>query len=170
MVYFVDRIPHDTFSWSEVNLNYGRGAAPCGMNCSLCISYQARQYDLKRRGFSRSYCAGCLPRGKNCLFMKSHCDLLANGLVRFCYECLDFPCSRLKNLDKRYRTKYHMSMLANLDFIKTHGVASFLKKETAAGSCTGCGEPLCCHNGLCLNCNLAVLRKNKKYRWNEQSK
>jgi hypothetical protein len=26
---------------------------------------------------------------------------------------------------------------------------------------------ICCHNGLCLNCNLDKLRQNKKYRWAE---
>ena len=38
--------------------------APCGMNCSLCVSYQASENELKKKGFGRGYCAGCLPRGK----------------------------------------------------------------------------------------------------------
>ncbi|KNZ40616.1 DUF3795 domain-containing protein [Acetobacterium bakii] len=61
--------------------------APCGMNCGVCVSYLAMKNDLKKQGFNRKYCAGCLPRGKNCTFMKDHCDLLGKGLVRFCYEC-----------------------------------------------------------------------------------
>ena len=81
--------------------------APCGMNCGLCVSYLSMKYELKKEGFRKRYCSGCRPRGKNCTFMKKHCDLLGKGLVRFCYECEKFPCSRLKDLDKRYRTKYH---------------------------------------------------------------
>jgi hypothetical protein len=28
---------------------------------------------------------------------------------------------------------------------------------------------ICCHNGLCFNCNLETLRnKKQKYRWNEK--
>jgi hypothetical protein len=26
---------------------------------------------------------------------------------------------------------------------------------------------ICCHNGLCLNCNLDKLRQKKTYRWGE---
>ena len=106
--------------------------APCGMNCGLCVSYLAMKNDLKNKGFSKRYCAGCLPRGKNCTFMRKHCGLLGKGLVRFCYECEDFPCRRLKDIDKRYRTKYHMSMIKNLKLIKEHGIDQFLKKEAAA--------------------------------------
>ena len=142
--------------------------APCGMNCGLCVSYLAMKYDLNKRGFKRVYCKGCLPRGKNCLHMGDRCDLLGEGLVRFCYECEKFPCSRLKDLDKRYRTRYHMSMIENLKFIKEHGIESFLEKEEEKWRCPECGEVICCHNGLCLNCDLDKLRKNKKYRWNER--
>ena len=141
--------------------------APCGMNCGLCISYMSMKYDLKKKGFRKRYCSGCRPRGKNCTFMKKHCDLLGKGLVQFCYECEKFPCSRLKGLDKRYRTKYHMSMIENLKFIKEHDIESFLEKEEEKWCCPACGEVICCHNGLCLNCGLDKLRKNKKYRWDE---
>ena len=142
--------------------------APCGMNCGLCVSYLAMKYDLNKRGFKRVYCKGCLPRGKNCLHMGDRCDLLGEGLVRFCYECEKFPCSRLKDLDKRYRTKYHMSMIENLKFIKEYGIERFLEKEEEKWRCPECGEVICCHNGLCLNCDLDKLRKNKKYRWDER--
>jgi len=142
--------------------------APCGMNCGLCISYLAMKYDLRKEGLRKSYCVGCLPRDKNCTFMKKHCDLLRKGLVRFCYECEKFPCSQLKDLDKRYRTKYHMSMIENLEFIKEHGIERFLEKEETKWRCPECGEVICCHNGLCLNCGLDKLRQNKKYCWDEE--
>jgi hypothetical protein len=141
--------------------------APCGMNCGLCVSYLAMKNDLKNKGFSKRYCAGCLPRGKNCTFMRKHCGLLGKGLVRFCYECEDFPCHRLKDIDKRYRTKYHMSMIENLKLIKEHGIEQFLEKEAARWHCPECGGVICCHNGLCLSCSLDKLRQNKKYRWEE---
>ena len=141
--------------------------APCGMNCAICSSYLAMKNDLKKKGFSKKYCAGCLPRGKNCAFLKKQCDLLGKGLVRFCYQCHDFPCHRLKTLDKRYRTKYHMSMIENLVFINAHGIGSFLEKEAAKWRCPSCGEVICCHNGLCMSCSLDKLLQNKKYRWHE---
>jgi hypothetical protein len=142
--------------------------APCGMNCGVCASYLAMKNDLKKKGIGKTYCAGCLPRGKNCDFMKKQCDLLGKGLVRFCYDCGDFPCRRLKALDKRYRTFYHMSMIENLEFIKKHGIGRFLEKEAAKWYCHECGEVICCHNGLCFNCGLDKLRQKKhKSRWEE---
>jgi len=100
--------------------------------------------------------------------MGDTCELLGKGKVRFCHECEEFPCKRLKTLDKRYRTKYHLSMIENLEFIKEKGMDRFLEKEEKRWRCPSCGEVICCHNGLCLNCNLDILRRNKKYRWNEQ--
>lgn len=139
--------------------------APCGMNCGVCVSYLALKNDLNSKGFNRKYCPGCLPRGKNCTFMKKHCDRLGKGLIRFCYDCEDFPCRRLQALDGRYRSKYHMSMIENLHFIKTYGIDALLEKEAEKWSCPECGGIICCHNGLCFNCSLDVLRRNKKYRW-----
>ena len=142
--------------------------APCGMNCGVCISYLAKENDLKKKGFHRKYCEGCIPRGENCVFMRDHCETVGKGLVRFCYECPDFPCKRLKQLDKRYRTKYHLSMIENLKAIKENGVEEFLKKEEEKWRCPKCGGTICCHNGLCLECGIETFRQNKKYRWGEE--
>lgn len=142
--------------------------APCGMNCSLCIAYQFKEKDLNKKGFHRTYCPGCIPRGKNCIHMADSCELLAKGSVRFCFECDSYPCKRLKVLDKRYRTKYHMSMIENLDFIKEHGSLVFLEKQEETWRCPDCGGVICCHNGLCLDCNIDKLISKKMYRWNEE--
>jgi hypothetical protein len=141
--------------------------APCGMNCGVCDAYLAKANNLREKGIRISYCAGCLPRGKNCVFMRKQCERLGKGLVRFCYECDDYPCRRLKALDKRYRAKYHMSQIENLEFIKAHGMASFLEKEAAKWRCPECGGVICCHNGLCFGCGLDTLRQNRRYRWGE---
>jgi len=144
--------------------------APCGMNCCLCIAYQFKKNDINKRGFHKKYCPGCLPRGENCTHLKDACELLAKGSIRFCYECESYPCKRLKSLDKRYRTKYNLSMIENLNCIKEFGMEEFLKKERNKWSCPECGAIVCCHNGLCLNCNLEKLLLNKKYRWETDNK
>jgi hypothetical protein len=100
--------------------------------------------------------------------MADACELLGNGLVRFCFECESFPCKRLKALDKRYRTKYHVSMIENLNSIKENGIKNFLKTEEQKWLCPKCGDTICCHNGLCLECDLEIFLENRKYRWNEQ--
>ena len=142
--------------------------APCGMNCALCVSYRFMQDDLNRHGFHRRYCPGCIPRGKHCTFMANSCERVGRGQVRFCFECPDYPCKRLKALDKRYRGKYHMSMIENLEAIKTNGMDSFLKDQKEKWRCRVCGGVVCCHNGLCLTCNIEKLKNDKTHRKAEQ--
>lgn len=142
--------------------------APCGMNCKLCVAFQFKEKNLNKKGFRRKYCSGCIPRGENCTHMADKCELLGKGKIRFCYECEKFPCKRLKSLDKRYRTKYHLSMIENLNFIKKYGMDKFLEKEEKKWKCPQCGDVICCHNGLCLNCNIDILVENRKYRWNQE--
>lgn len=144
--------------------------APCGMNCGVCVSYLSRVNDLNGKGLKRVCCDGCLPRGKNCLHMGDSCELLKNGLVRFCFECEDFPCKRLKALDKRYHTNYHLSMIDNLTAIKERGMESFLADEQRKWGCIKCGGTVCCHIGLCLSCELDILRRNRTYRWGVRSR
>lgn len=142
--------------------------APCGMNCGLCVAYLGQKNDINKKGLHRTYCPGCIPRGKHCLHMADSCEKMGSGQVRFCTECEDYPCSRLKRLDKRYRDKYHMSMIANLDEIREKGMDAFLKSQEKNWQCPTCDGTICCHNGLCLSCDLDKWLKNRKYRWGEE--
>ena len=142
--------------------------APCGMNCALCAGYLALRNDLKNKGIKMISCPGCRPRNKKCAFLKGHCSRLSNGEVTYCFECTSFPCDRLKTIDKRYRSRYRMSMIANLNFIKEKGIENFLNNQEEAWKCPNCGGLISCHNGLCFVCDLEELRNRKtKYRWNE---
>ena len=143
--------------------------APCGMNCALCSSYLALKYDLRAKGIRMARCVGCRQGRKNCAFLKKQCPQLSKGEVTFCFECESFPCRRLKTIDERYRTHFRMSLVDNLQFIKEHGMEEFLKEQEKLWKCESCGEMICCHNGLCYNCDLEKLRKKKqKYRWTEK--
>jgi hypothetical protein len=100
--------------------------AACGMNCGICMAHL--------RG--KEPCEGCfnpLPRYKSCLNCKMRNCEKRSGL--FCFDCKDFPCDRLKHLDKRYRTKYNMSEIENLEFIKKHGISKFLEQQTTKYVC-----------------------------------
>ena len=63
-----------------------------------------------------------------------------------------------------------MSMIENLNYIKDFGMEKFLDKERDKWSCAECGAMICCHNGLCLNCNFDTLLINRKYRWEKDYK
>jgi hypothetical protein len=142
--------------------------APCGMNCGVCSGYLALKHDVKSKGIRMPYCTGCRSRDKKCAFLKKKCDLLLKHKVHFCYECQQFPCENLKQLDKRYQTFFLTSFIDNLETIKKDGMEKFLKSQQKKWQCPTCGEIICCHNGLCFNCNLDKLKSKKKlYRWED---
>jgi hypothetical protein len=143
--------------------------APCGMNCGLCAGYLALKNDVKSKGLSLPYCAGCRPRNKQCAFLKKRCRLLLEGTVQYCYECAGYPCEKLVHLDKRYKTLYHMSMLENLHLIQEKGIEPFLDGEKEKWRCPKCGGVISCHNGICFSCGIELLMNKKKiYRWDEE--
>ena len=124
--------------------------APCGMNCRLCYGYIR----------PKNQCLGCnAPNGskqKSC----SNCKIVTcekriqNGWAT-CAPC-DMPCSRLKDLDKRYISKYHMSMMENLTVIREHGMKVFLQQQEEKYRCSVCGTTVCVHRNACPSCNAQV--------------
>lgn len=121
--------------------------APCGMNCRLCRAYIR----------DKKACPGC--RGDDSLKSKScvtcrikNCEKIMKGRVKYCFSCGSFPCARLNHLDKRYRTKYGMSMIDNLENIRKFGIRHFIRNEEERWTCPQCGEIICVHKPQCLYC------------------
>ena len=140
--------------------------ARCGINCAVCSAYLSYKNDLKKKGMQRKVCSGCRPESYECNMMRKECG--HQGRYEYCYECEEFPCKGIKRLDKRYSTKYHLSPVENLEHIRDKGMASFLEREEEKWRCPDCGETICCHNGLCYNCQLERLRnKKKRHSWED---
>jgi hypothetical protein len=143
--------------------------APCGMNCNVCAAYLAFVHDVRGKGIRMMCCIGCRPRNRPCAFVKKSCELLRKNEVEYCHECPTFPCERLSALDKRYRTHYRMSEIDNLRRIRDEGIEAFLKAEEERWRCPKCGGVISCHNGLCFECDIDVLRKKKRlYTWDKK--
>ena len=124
--------------------------APCGANCGICVAFFGYTLNGKRR---KSVCSGCRSRVSRCAFIKKHCDRVATGQLQYCFECVRFPCERLKVLDSRYRSKYEMSMIENLSNIQNKGIELFLKDERERWKCPNCGGIICVHNKKCYTCD-----------------
>jgi len=121
--------------------------APCGMNCGICSAYLRE----------KNRCPGCRgedekkPKScRNCA-MKTCEELIRNNLD-YCFSCAKYPCNRVQHIDKRYRTRYAMSMIENLENIRTLGVQEFLKNEKIRWACPACGGTVCVHSGKCPSC------------------
>ena len=94
--------------------------ASCGMNCGLCLHYLR----------ASNKCEGCFSGRKvNGKCIKCGIKLCKNRNGKYCFNCNKYPCERLQRLDKRYREKYSMSEIENLEIIKKKGINYFLKLE-----------------------------------------
>lgn len=119
--------------------------APCGMNCRLCLAFQRE----------KKHCNGCRPGAlsRSCRKCKiKNCSGMSESALGFCYNCSDYPCRRLTQLDTRYRAKYHMSEIENLEYIKEHGMEEFLRHEEERWTCRKCGSIVCIHKEVCPTC------------------
>ena len=124
-----------------------RMIAPCGMDCALCIGHLRE----KKR------CPGCHDRHDaakppHCVACAIKTCAVPGHPNRYCFECPRFPCRRLRQLDLRYRTKYGMSMIGNLEAIRAFGIRKFVAQEKKKWACPECGHSLCVHRDACLRC------------------
>ena len=127
-----------------------RIVAPCGVNCSLCRAYIREQQPCPGcRGADSHKANACL----HCAI--KNCEELAAGSHLFCFFCVKYPCANLRHLDSRYRTRYGVSVIANLEQIQVAGVRRFLAEEAIQWSCPECGSRLCMHKPKCINCGHA---------------
>ena len=122
--------------------------APCGMNCRLCRAYIRE----------KNACQGCRDDGqlkpKTRTYCRiKQCEVLKAADLRYCFACGKYPCDRLNRLDTRYRTKYGMSMIDNLNDIKHVGIRNFIKQEMGRWTCPTCGNIICVHEERCIICN-----------------
>lgn len=135
--------------------------APCGMNCGICMANLRDKNKCNgcrsNIGYKSESCAECIIR---------NCELLKNTVSKFCYECSKSPCPRLKQLDKRYRLKYKMSMIENLQNIEKFGLENFVENESLRWKCETCGGTICVHKGFCINCND---QKNNEIKMKDKS-
>ena len=121
--------------------------APCGMNCSICMAYLRE----------KNKCVGCRGTDINKPITRVRCKIktcqvFQNSRTKFCFECKNFPCDHLRHLDKRYRTRYNMSMIENLGYIRDFGIRKFLKNEHERWTCSQCSGVICVHKGFCNDC------------------
>ncbi|MFZ4725068.1 MAG: DUF3795 domain-containing protein [Paludibacter sp.] len=120
--------------------------APCGVICDICLGFQR----------NKNKCVGCNNTGNK----PYHCTICSiktcpekNGNEKqLCNDCAKFPCRRIKDLDKRYVLKYGESPIENLKQIYEIGLTDFVNHQKEKWKCNKCGELLCVHNDVCLNC------------------
>lgn len=117
----------------------------CGINCLTC---RAQLNPVKR-------CSGCLGsetlRRKSCLDCKIRHCAQERGIMH-CFECPLYPCTLVKNLNKRYLNKYHINIPENNRIARTEGISALMNLERKRFTCAQCGGIVNQHSGICSEC------------------
>ncbi len=120
--------------------------APCGVNCRVCRAYMREQ----------DPCPGCragsIFKSEVYADCALHCGRLASGECKYCFECEEFPCEQLIDMDRHYRIRSAASPIANLNLIKEHGIWKLIKSEKRKWTCPECGAILCMQEPQCASC------------------
>lgn len=124
--------------------------APCGMNCSICMAYLRK----------KNKCNGC--RAVNTWNPKTrveckikNCQTLTSEGFEYCYPCSRYPCILISKMDKRYRTRYKMSLMENLNVLERDGIEAFRSAENEKWKCKYCGGVINVHKAVCSHCEKA---------------
>jgi hypothetical protein len=122
------------------------------MNCGICYAHLRE----------KNKCPGCrLFNAEDPISIANckirNCDLIKTRKAKYCFECDSYPCKNLKNMDKRYRSKYNMSEIENLECIKEYGVNKLIKKEKEKWTCSQCSGIVNVHKQVCSQCGKKVL-------------
>lgn len=119
--------------------------APCGMNCQVCY----------RHCYHKKSCAGCLHsdagKPEHCRTCKIKDCTKEKGII-YCYECTEYPCKSIKNLEKSYQTRYKASLMENSKFVREHGLAAFMAQQKETYTCPECGGVISLHDAQCSEC------------------
>jgi len=122
--------------------------APCGMNCTVCYKHVGvRKYGKP--------CEGCLKgdsgKPEHCRKCNIKSCVQEKGYTH-CFECTDFPCKLIKNIEKSYNKRYGTSLVENSRMAKEKGIAAFLEQDRQKWICSKCGGAFSLHDGACSEC------------------
>ncbi len=118
--------------------------AICGIDCFNCEFFHTNidgffagisperkaSFDARGMTIEKLRCQGC--RHGGCTVIGGKCDTLdcaTERKVEFCFECDDFPCSRLQPLAEGADKYPHNLKVYNLTAIKNRGIARVLELE-----------------------------------------
>ena len=119
--------------------------APCGLNGLVCYKHCRH----------KNSCAGCfnsdVGKPEHCRKCSIKDCIMGKGL-RYCFECPDYPCKLIKNLEKSYNKRYQASLMENSGFVCQHGLEKFMEQQKRKYTCPQCGGIVSIHDRVCSEC------------------
>ncbi len=119
--------------------------APCGVNCMVCYKHCR----------SKIPCEGCLngDTGK-----PGHCrtceikDCVREKGIVYCHDCREYPCRRIKYLEKSYNIRYGASPVRNGKTAKEQGIPELMRQQKRKYTCPVCGGIIPIQDSECRKC------------------
>ncbi|HEX2954978.1 MAG TPA: DUF3795 domain-containing protein [Bacillota bacterium] len=115
-------------------------AAPCGIACGECPAYKAKDNPaimeaMVAKGIPREKlpCPGCRAGQGDCPVIEGDCatyQCVESRGVEFCFECKEFPCTKLCPASDRANILPHNTKVFNLCYIKEQGLERWLEKAS----------------------------------------
>ena len=124
--------------------------APCGMNCKVCYKHC----------YHKNPCAGCLNSNTG---KPEHCrkcnikDFIYSKGLSYCFECPEYPCTPIRNLEKSYNKRYQASLMENSEFVRNCGLEMFMERQKEKYTCLKCGGIISIHDRECSECQEKML-------------
>lgn len=119
--------------------------APCGMNCMVCYKHCYHQRP----------CGGCL---NSDMGKPEHCrkckikDCVGRKGLKECFDCSDYPCKLIKNLETSYHKRYQASLMENSEFVRQYSLERFMEEQKEKYTCRKCGGVISLHDRECSEC------------------
>lgn len=144
----------------------------CGLYCGTCPSYLApRRGDLEPLreravdwglAVEEVTCDGCMSE-----LVAKPCRTCVPGFrqcarehsVTWCFECGEFPCDRLDRFRGAHvvdGVSHHEHVIDDLEYMKTHGIDSWLANQRQSARCGTCGTTNYWHARTCAGCGTKI--------------
>ena len=119
--------------------------APCGVNCLACDAHLSGKPPCPgcrapKEQQNRKSILNCAK--KKCAFEKG---------VKWCFECMSFPCPQIKSLNNRYVRNCNVNIIENARETKWD-LPEFLKSQRELFTCSSCGGIINQHRKICSEC------------------
>ena len=79
-------------------------------------------------------------------------ECIKDKRLTYCFECSDYPCKLIKNLEKSYNQRYQASLMENSEYVQQKGLEAFMEQQKEKYTCSKCGGIISIHDRECSEC------------------
>lgn len=90
-------------------------------------------------------------------------DCIRNSGFSYCFECSDYPCKLITNLEKSYNKRYQASLMENSEYMRQYGLEAFAQQQEKKYTCSKCGGIISIHDRECSEVSRKIEANNSRF-------